>query len=346
MRPLSNLFDNILPSEAILSDSFDLQSYGVDTCKNFRGSPSLVLLPSSTEQIQQIIRQCAENKIGVVPSGGRTGLCGGATATNGEIILSLQRMNTIINIDSDSRTITTQAGVTNQRINEAVAPFGLVFPIHLGSWGSCHIGGNIATNAGGIHVIRYGHTRHWVLGLTVVTGDGTILRTGKNLYKDNSGYDLRSLFIGSEGTLGVITESTLALAPKPKGLVRLLCSVSSISESIPLLHNVMRHQVTVSAFEFFSEQAMEYVTRFRKLRDPFSRRHPYYVLIEIEGDSENLREILQEMFMEFLEEELIQDVVIAQTHKQSEEIMSLRESISETLSSEFTPHKNDISVPI
>lgn len=346
MNTIADTFSDLLPPHAILCDLSDLQAYGQDTSKNFKGQASLVLLPDSTKQVQAIIQRCMTHQIPLIPSGGRTGLCGGATATQGEVVVSLQRMNKILNIDEASRSVTVEAGITNQKLQAAVAPTGLFFPIHLGSWGSCHIGGNIATNAGGIHVIRYGHTRNWVLSLTVVTGSGIILRTGKNLYKDNAGYDLRSLFIGSEGTLGIVTEATIALAPRPQGLTRIICPVQTIAEAIPLLHTMLQSNLTLSAFEFFSDKALEYVTRFRKLRDPFPVRYPYYVLIEIEGEPEIAHEEIQEIFMKLLEEEYIEDVVIAQTSKQSEELMSLRESISETLSSHFTPHKNDISVPV
>jgi glycolate oxidase subunit GlcD len=346
MSTIADTFSDLLPTHAILRDISDLRTYGCDTSKNFTGQASIVLLPDSTEQVQAIVQRCMTYQLPLIPSGGRTGLCGGATAMHGEVVLSLQRMNKILSIDAAGRSVTVEAGVTNLKLQEAVAPAELFFPIHLGSWGSCHIGGNIATNAGGIHVIRYGHTRNWILSLTVVTGNGVILRTGKNLYKDNSGYDLRSLFIGSEGTLGIITEATVALAPKPKGLTRIVCPVRDIAQTIPLLHAMLQSNLTVSAFEFFSDKALGYVTRFRKIRDPFPERYPYYVLIEVEGEPEITHEQAQVLFMNLLEEESIEDVVIAQTSQQSEELMSLRESISETLSSHFTPHKNDISVPV
>ncbi|MCB0331221.1 MAG: FAD-binding oxidoreductase [Bdellovibrionales bacterium] len=346
MAEILDIFSDLLPQDAVLKDATELESYGRDTSKNFVGTARVVLLPRTTSEVQKIVQRCIAERIALIPSGGRTGLCGAATATNNEVVLSLQRMNKVLEINPDDRMATTQAGVTTMQLKEKAAEVGLDFPLSLASWGTSQIGGNIATNAGGIHVIRYGHTRNMVLGLTVVTGSGTILNTGKALYKDNTGYDLKSLFVGSEGTLGIITEAILTLTPKPKSLTRILCALDSIADTIPLLSEVHKECRDLSAFEFFSDRALTHVTSHRKLKNPFADIYPCYVVVELEADPEAVEETLAPFFMSLVERELIQDIIIAQNSKQSEEIMNLREWISETLSSEFTPHKNDISVSV
>ncbi|MCI5065874.1 FAD-binding oxidoreductase [bacterium] len=337
------IFVDLLPTDMIRTDRSSCEFYGADTSKNFTGEASVVLFPRTTEQVQAIVRRCCQERLAIIPSGGRTGLCGGATATEGEVVLSLEKMNAIGDIQPSDRLVVTEAGVTTQRLKEKAGEFGLDFPVNLASWGSSQIGGNIATNAGGMHVIRYGDTRKWVLALTVVTGDGTILRTGKSLQKDNTGYDLKNLFIGSEGTLGVITEATIALTRKPPVLTHILCGVNHETELIDLLqrcHGELKH---LAAFEFFTKAALAAVIRFRSCADPFEKRYPFYALLELE---ETATPQLEEFLMEGLSEGIIQDVVIAQNSKQSQELLALRESISETLSSHFTPYKCDISVPV
>ena len=199
----------ILGPDAVLSDESSRQFYGRDWLKDFTPSPSFVVLPSSTEQVQQVVKLCNDLSVALVPSGGRTGLSGGATAINGEVVLSLERMRKILEVNRIDRTIRCESGVVLEKIQGEAASHGLYFPVDFSTRGSSQIGGNLATNAGGIRVIRYGNIRDWVVGLTVIAGSGEILRLNGSLFKNNTGYDLRHLIVGSEGTLGVITEVTL-----------------------------------------------------------------------------------------------------------------------------------------
>ena len=232
---LAHLFDSILAPERILTDEQSRQFYGRDWLKDFPAAPALILLPETTAQVQAIVKQCHKHSVAIVPSGGRTGLSGGATATNGEVVVSLERMRSIVEVNRTSRTVHCQAGVTLEQLQIAAAVHDLYFPIDFSSRGSAQIGGNIATNAGGIRVIRYGNIRDSVVGLTVVTGTGEVLELNGSLFKNNSGYDLRNLFIGSEGTLGIITEAIMKLASPPKGIVRVLCGVSDFDSILALL---------------------------------------------------------------------------------------------------------------
>ncbi len=342
---LKELFSFLAPDQ-ILEDEADLTAYGKDTAKDFEGKAAIVLLPKSTEEVQQIVAICRREKFSLVPSGGRTGLCGGAVAANGEVVLSLQKMNKIGEILVDDRMVTCQAGVVTQNLKDALAPYGLTFPISLAAQGSSQIGGNVSTNAGGIHFIRHGGTRSWVLGLTVVTGTGEILRTGRPLYKDNTGYDLKGLFVGSEGTLGIITEVTLALAELSKNPLRLVCASHSIENLLSLLGKLRAEFPVVNAFEFMAEPAIDIVLSHRNLQDPFSERHPYYAYVDIEQCSAEDPEKLEQILMPLIEEELLNDVVIAQSGQQGENLLALREWISETVTSHYSVHKNDISVPV
>ena len=346
MTDLLQLFSSILDPTRVSANTEDRLVYGSDTSRNFKGEASLVVFPKTTEEVAEIVLAARKHSLALIPSGGRTGLCGGATALNGEVVVSLEKMNSILEIRPVDRFAFCQAGVTTQKLKEALAEYGLDFPVSLASQGTSQLGGNVATNAGGIHVLRYGHTREWVKGVTVVTGEGTILRTGKALLKDNTGYDLRSLFIGSEGTLGIITELILSTTSKPNALTRVLCGLRSMNDILSLLAKVRTGVKNLSAFEFFTDRALLHVTSHRALKNPFAEQYPCYVLIELEGDAADLQSALESFFMPLLEDEVIQDVVIAQSSKQSDELMNLREFISETLSSHFVPHKNDISVPV
>ncbi|MCB0320900.1 MAG: FAD-binding oxidoreductase, partial [Bdellovibrionales bacterium] len=346
MNDKIQLFKQVLSEDNISLDPSDCRVYGADTSKNFQGTAACVLFPRSAEDVQKIVQLCRIHKLPLVPSGGRTGLCGGATASESEIVLSLAKMSRVLEICQFDRIARVQAGVTTEQLKGAAAQVGLDFPISLASQGTSQIGGNIATNAGGIHFLRYGPTRNWVLGLTVVTGTGEILRTGKALYKDNTGYDLRSLFIGSEGTLGIITEATLALTHRVEEKTRVLCALNTLEKSIVLLDRVRHCFPELSAFELFTDRAIHYVLKHHELRDPFATRYPCYILVELESPLETLQNRLENSFGKLIEDDLVADVVIAQSSKQSEELMNLREFISETLSSHYTPFKNDVSVPV
>ena len=343
---LEPLFRSILPENLILTDPNSLAFYGKDWLKDFTPSPSLVVLPETIEQVQAIVRLCNQHHISVVPSGGRTGLSGGATAVQGEIILSLERMRKIIEIDRTDRTVRCQAGVVLEQVQAAATNAGLYFPVDFSSRGTAQIGGNIATNAGGIRVIKYGNFRQSVLGLTVVTGSGEILNLNGSLFKNNSGYDLRNLFIGSEGTLGIIVEATLSLTTPPIDYVRVLCGLPGLESVLPLLTFCRDKIPNVSAFELMERFPYQEVIKRRGLRDPLESTHPAYVVMECEVASETGRQEIFERFGEAYEIGLLADVVVSESAAQAQEIMNIRDLISETLSQHYTLHKNDISVPV
>ncbi|MGB5096489.1 MAG: FAD-binding oxidoreductase, partial [Porticoccaceae bacterium] len=212
---LLNELGAIVGAEHVIGDGADLLRHGADRTTRWSPAPLAAVLPASSAEVQAIVQLANRAGIALVPSGGRTGLSGGAVAARGELVIALDRMRRIGAVNTEDATLTCEAGAVTAQIQAAAQAAGLYYPVDFASAGSSQIGGNIATNAGGIRVLRYGMTRDWVLGLTVVTGAGELLRLGRGLVKDNSGYDLRQLFIGSEGTLGVICAATLRLAPPP-----------------------------------------------------------------------------------------------------------------------------------
>ncbi len=337
---------HILGAEAVLSDESSRQFYGRDWIKDFTPSPSFVVLPSTTAQVQQVVRLCNELSVPLVPSGGRTGLSGGATATNGEVILSLERMRKIMEVNRIDRTLRCEAGVVLEKIQVEALSHGLYFPVDFSTRGSSQIGGNLATNAGGIRVIRYGNIRDWVVGLTVVAGNGETFSLNGSLFKNNTGYDLRHLMVGSEGTLGIITEVTLRLTTPPKDVARVLCGLRSNDDVLPLLTFCRDSLRDLSAFEFMERRALQEVLQHRGLRDPFSQPYPAYILAEVELNHPAAPESLVSVFGEAYEKNIILDVVVSESSAQAQELMNLRDLISETLSSHYTLHKNDISVPV
>ncbi|MCB0333458.1 MAG: FAD-binding oxidoreductase [Bdellovibrionales bacterium] len=341
-----SVFQDILPSERILTSPREVAPYSQDWTRDFSGDASVVLFPKTTEEVQAIVLRAREAKISLIPSGGRTGLCGGATATKREAIVSLEKMNTILSIEPTEQTVQCQAGVITQQLHDALAEHQLSFPIRLASQGSSQIGGNVSTNAGGIHVMKYGTTRQWVLGLTVVTGEGTILRTGKKLYKDQTGYDLRALFVGAEGTLGIITELTLAVTTLPHDFTRVLCAAESLTDLLSILRTTRSEIPDLSAFEFFSEEALSLVLQHHHHQRPFTQAFPYYGLIELEKETASALDELEPVLAPLLESGIMKDAVVSQSTQQANEFLELRELVGETLSSHYQPHKNDLSVPV
>lgn len=336
----------VLGPEAVLTDEPSRQFYGRDWIKDFKPNASFVVLPSTTEQVQEVVRLCNQLLVPLVPSGGRTGLSGGATATNGEVVLSLERMRKILDVNRIDRTIRCEAGVVLEKIQLEASAHGLYFPVDFSTRGSSQIGGNLATNAGGIRVIRYGNIRDWVVGLKAVTGAGELVELNGSLFKNNTGYDLRHLMVGSEGTLGIITEVTLRLTTPPKDVARVLCGLGSNDDVLPLLTFCRDNLRDLSAFEFMERRALQEVLHHRSLRDPLSQPYPTYVLVEVELNWPGASEQLGNTFGEAYEKGLITDVVVSESVAQSQELMNLRDLIGETLSSHYTLHKNDISVPV
>ncbi|MCB0338109.1 MAG: FAD-binding oxidoreductase [Bdellovibrionales bacterium] len=339
-------FLEVLEESGVSESPEDLDHYGKDSCKEYRGHPRAILFPRSVEQVQKIVRICAANSYPLVPSGGRTGYSGGATAIGSELVLSLDRLNKIHSIDPIERTVRCQAGVITEKLQNYASDHGLYFPLDFASKGSSQIGGNIATNAGGIHVVRYGLTRNWVRGLKVVLANGELLDLDGGLIKDQTGYDLKNLFIGSEGTLGIIVEATLQLTIPPGPQRVLFCGVEKLESAISLLSLIRKENFLLSAFECLSRNALELVTKHTNLSDPFNTAYPFYLLIELEQVGTDFDGKIEKLFTAAVESNFISDAILSQSEKQAKELWGIRERISETLGANFTPHKNDISVAV
>ncbi|WP_426271062.1 FAD-binding oxidoreductase [Dyella kyungheensis] len=331
-----------LPNLRLLTDPADLEHYGRDWTRRWTPAPLAIALPGGVEEVQAIMRWANERNVAVVPSGGRTGLSGGAVAANGELVLSLERMKSVLGFDAVDRTLTVQAGMTLHAVHEAAREQGLLYPVDFAARGSCSIGGNIATNAGGIRVIRYGNTREWIAGVTVVAGNGELLQLNRGLIKNSSGYDLRQLLIGSEGTLGIVVEATLRLTdPAPPSQVMLLAvpSMAALMEVFALF----RSRLTLQAFEFFTDAALRHVLAHGAQR-AIDGDHPYYVVTEFDAD-EAAQDTALAAFEYGLDQGWISDGVIAQSEAQAATLWRLREGITESLAP-HRPYKNDISLRI
>lgn len=330
-----------LPGIAVEVEESILKKYGKDWTDFYIPNPLAVLFPKSTEDVQKIVELANEYKIGLVPSGGRTGLSGGAVATNRELIVSLEKMDKILSFDPISQMVTVEAGLITQDLQKFAASENLYFPVDLASRGSSQIGGNIATNAGGIKVVRYGLTRNWIYSLTVVTGRGDVLKINNGLLKNATGYDLSQLFIGSEGTLGIITEAIIRLTRAPEDVKVVLLPILKIEYSLKIL-KLFQEKFNLLAFEFFTHLALTHVVK-NETELPFKSSYPYYLLIEIEEIS-NL-EALEEIISDCYSNSFIEEDIIAENYLDAKKIWSYRENITESIS-KFTPYKNDISLTL
>lgn len=330
--------------DLISSDAHDLATYGRDWTRAYQPAPLAIARPRSTAEVAQIVARCRELGVAIVPSGGRTGLAGGAVAARGELVLSLERMRRIGEVDTLGMTIHVEAGAVNEAVQQVLAPHRLMWPIDLASKGSAHIGGNLATNAGGVRVIRYGHARNWVLGLVVVTPAGDILELGGAVEKDNTGLDLRQLYLGSEGTLGIITEATLKLERLPERLDVALFAVDSVDSGLRLFERARQAGLALAAYELFTESCMRRFRAHRGFGPPFASPAACYVLVEVESADGGAA------FVEWATAEQgapgIVDGVIAQSTQHARQLWQLREGISEALGATGLPHKNDIALPI
>lgn len=332
-----------LPDGGLSTDADDLVTYGRDWTRVYEPAPSAVAFPRSTAEVAAVLAICDRRRVPVVPSGGRTGLAGGAVAKDGELVLSLARMNRIGAVDPISMTVRVEAGAVTEAVHVAAAQHGLTWPVDFASKGSSQIGGNIATNAGGVKVIRYGLTRQWVLGLTVVTPRGDVLELNGALEKNNTGVDLRQLFIGSEGTLGVITEATLKLTRLPGHLDVFLFGVSDLAGVLRLFEAARQGPFTIMAFEMFTDRCLARLARHRGLESPLDVDAPFYVLLEVEAHE---RDALDGWLASLLEAELVLDGTLSANREQAAHLWTLREGISESLSATGLPHKNDVALPI
>ena len=331
-----------LPELRLKTEPADLEHYGRDWTRRWAPAPLAIALPDTVAEVQAVLRWAHANGMAVVPSGGRTGLSGGAVAANGELVVSLERMNKVLGFDAVDRTLTVEAGIPLQLAQEAAREHGLQYPVDFAARGSCSIGGNIATNAGGIRVVRYGNTREWIAGLKLVTGRGELLELGRTLVKNSSGYDLRHLAIASEGTLGIVVEATLRLAdPPPPSNVMLLALPSF--DALMQVFAIFRARLQLQAFEFLTDVALRHVLA-HGAQAPFAELHPYYVVTEFASDEVSEAEALA-AFEQCMQQDLVGDGVISSSDAQAAQLWRLREGITESLA-RHVPYKNDVSVRI
>jgi FAD/FMN-containing dehydrogenase len=345
----------IVGSAGLIQDPHAQEPYEREQRGNFRGRAALVVRPQNTAEVAAVVRLCSELGVAIVPQGGNTSLCGGSTPSErgDEIVLSLGRMNRIRAIDPTNFTMTVEAGCILSDLHEAAAAVSRLFPLSLAAQGSCQIGGNLSTNAGGTQVLRYGNARELVLGLEVVLPDGQVLDMLRGLRKDNTGYHLTQLFCGAEGTLGIITAAVLKLFPRPSSVVTAFLALPDLGAALQLLSRARAATSDgLTAFEFIPRIALEFVLRhIPQTQDPFAAPHPHYLLMEasaaatdgdVPADSSPLLTLLEQAQAEGL----VQDVVIAQNPAQAAALWRLRESISESQKPEGVSLKHDVSVPV
>ena len=345
--------EKILGPQGVLTAAADLEPYVVDWRGVYRGVAAAVARPANTAQVAAVMKLCAETGTPLVPQGGNTGMCGASVPNAGgnEVVLSLARMNRILDVDPLNNTLTAEAGCVLANIRQAAADVRRLFPLSLGAEGSCQIGGNLSTNAGGVNVLRYGNARDLVLGLEVVLPDGRIWNGLRGLRKDNTGYDLKHLFIGAEGTLGIITAATLKLFPRPTANATAWIAIHDPEAALQLLALMRRHcNDRITAFELISRHSLELVWRHVPgTRDPIATPHPWYVLTELAdaGDEQALRADLERALEAALSENLVIDVVIAENRTQAQALWHMRESIPEGARQEpVMVYRHDIAVAV
>ena len=340
----------IVGSTNVITDALQMETYMNEERGLFHGTARAVVRPGSTEEVAAVVKACAEAGVAVVPQGGNTGLVGGAVADSGAVIVALARLNKIVAIDPDGFTMTVQSGCVLQDIRETADKAGCLFPLSLGAQGSCQIGGNLATNVGGINTLRYGTARDNVLGLEVVLPDGRIWNGLRALTKDNTGYSLRNLFVGSEGTLGIITGAVLKLYPKPLATETAFCGLPDLDAALPLLDRARRMSGdSVSAFELICRDGVRLSTTYLKgLSDPLESSHPWYALIDFSSTSPTvpLRETFEAFLESAFEDGIISDAVIAESVEQNRNLWRIREELPEAQKYEGGSIKHDVSVPV
>lgn len=334
----------IVGADNLASDEDARQVYGLDWTRFYSPAPLCVVFPKSVEVVQALVLFAREHGVSLVPSGGRTGLSGGAVARNGEVVVSFEKMNRILDFDLIDQVVTLQPGVVTQALQQFADDQGLFYPVDFASAGSSQIGGNLATNAGGIKVLQYGLTRDWVVGLKVVTGAGDILDLNRSLIKNATGYDMRHLFVGSEGTLGFIVEASMKLTRQPENLTVALLAVPDMTDIISVM-TLFRDQVELTAFEFFSDKALEHVLTHSDLSRPFAEPSEYYALIEFDQRNSAVMDAALAAFESCVETGIAVDGVISQSEQQRKDIWRYREGISEAITP-HTPYKNDIAVRV
>jgi FAD/FMN-containing dehydrogenase len=342
----------IVGSTHVVTDPREAEPYSIDWRKRYAGRPLAVVKPGSTDEVSLVVRLCAEARAAIVPQGGNTSLCGAATPdpSGTQVVVSLSRMSRIRALDAVNNTVTVEAGCVLARLHEAAAVADRLFPLSLAAEGSCEIGGNLSTNAGGVQVLRYGNMRDLVLGLEVVLPSGELWDGLRALRKDNTGYDLKQLFIGAEGTLGIITAAVLKLFPKPHAHATAFVALESTRDALALLtHMQDRCGDRLTAFELLSAACVEIVTRHMPgVRSPFARIHPQHVLLELSDThaAGNVRDVMEAALGEAMERGIARDAIVATNEAQARSLWALRENMTEAQVREGRQVKHDVSLPI
>ncbi|MGY4572974.1 FAD-binding oxidoreductase [Bradyrhizobium sp. USDA 3256] len=341
-------FRAIVGAKYAVTDAADIKPYVTEERDLFHGRSPLVLRPGSTAEVAAICKLATEHRIALVPQGGNTGLVGGQTPHNGEVVVSLRRLDKIRDIDVESNTMTCEAGVVLQIAQQKAADVDRLFPLSLGAEGSCTIGGNLSTNAGGTGALAYGVAREMALGVEVVLADGRVLNALSKLKKDNTGYDLRNLFIGAEGTLGIITAATLKLFPRPRAVETAYVGLASPAAALKLL-SISRDQAAgaLTSFELLADVAVDFSIRHGiDIRDPLESKHPWYVLMELSSSRDDARDTLEAILAQGMEDAIVDDAVIAANLSQRQAFWKLRDEMSAAQKPEGGSIKHDISVPV
>jgi FAD/FMN-containing dehydrogenase len=352
IAPLLSAIRAVVGDHGLLTDPADTAAYSEDWRRLYQGRTQAVIRPATAQETAAVVRLCAEAGVPIVPQGGNTSMVGGAVpaADGSELVLSTSRLNHVRAIDPVDLTMTLEAGVTLKAAQTAAAEAGCLLPLSISSEGSAQIGGVLAANAGGNNTVRYGNARDLVLGLEVVLADGTIWNGLRRLRKDNTGYCLRQLFVGSEGTLGIITAAVLKLAPRPREIVVAFCAVPSPEAALDLFARVQAHDAAaISAFELMSGLGTAFVLKhIEGATLPLSEPAPFYVLVELATPRTDagLRDALEQLLEDALGDNVITDAAIAESEAQRAAIWRLREEHSEAQKREGASVKNDVSVPV
>ena len=341
-------FRAIVGDRYAVTDAADIAPYLTEERDLYHGRSPLVLRPGSTAEVSAICRLATEQRIALVPQGGNTGLVGGQTPHHGEVVVSMRRMDRIRDIDTASNTMTCEAGVVLQIAQQRASDMDRLFPLSLGAEGSCTIGGNLSTNAGGTAALAYGVAREMALGVEVVLADGRVLNALSKLKKDNTGYDLRNLFIGAEGTLGIITAATLRLFPKPRAVETAYVGLQSPADALKLLAISQNEAAgSLTSFELLSDVAVDFSVRHGiDIRNPLAGGHPWYVLMELSSSRDDARAALESILAQGLDDGVVADAVIAANLGQRQAFWKLRDEMSAAQKPEGGSIKHDISVPV
>ncbi len=341
-------FRAIVGDKHAFTETADIAPYVTEERGLFQGRSPLVLRPGSTAEVSEICKLATEHKVALVPQGGNTGLVGGQTPHHDEVVVSMRRLDKIREIDTASNTMTGESGVVLQVAQEKASDVDRLFPLSLGAEGSCTIGGNLSTNAGGTSALAFGVAREMALGLEVVLADGRILNALSKLKKDNTGYDLRNLFIGAEGTLGIITAATLKLFPKPRTVETAFAGMKSPDDALKLLSIAQNEAAgALTSFELLSDTAVDFSVRHGiDVRDPLASQHRWYVLMELSSPRDDARGTLEQILARGMEEAIVDDAVIAANLGQRAAFWKLRDEMSAAQKPEGGSIKHDISVPV